>query len=200
MAPPNNPNIARVTVQYTRDTRQFENVFHLYRSSGWGYANLIAALTAAKNLWSTYFIPCIPGTITLTNFHGVVYDPDGAPWVADVPVTTGNVGTRPGVSEAGNVTMAISERAQYAGPAYRGRIYLPALSESDVSTLDNVGSGLIGVLATFAFQWLSVFADATANGKLTIFHRNDNLHSPVATIILENIVDSQRRRLPGRGR
>lgn len=200
MPPPNNPNVARITYQYLRDTRQFNNTFHVYRGLGWTEAQLQNALTSAFNLWVSALKSVVPNSVTLFNIHGHVYDPLGSPWVADHPVSPADPGTRGGPAEAGNATLAISERADLAGRAYRGRIYIPGLVENDVGQNDQITAGLIAGLTSFALNWLSAYADPNGVGQLVIFHRNDNLFSTVRSIVLESIVDSQRRRLPGRGK
>jgi hypothetical protein len=94
----------------------------------------------------------------------------------------------------------VSERANLAGRAYRGRIYLPSISESDVIFNDTISAALISGVAAFASGFLAAFPPGGANGTLSIFHRNDNLFSTVLSIVVEALIDSQRRRLPGRGR
>jgi hypothetical protein len=64
---------------------------------------------------------------------------------------------------------------------------------------DTITSALVGLLGTFAMQWLNTFGVNGSNGTLVIFHRNDNLFSTVRALVIESILDSQRRRLPGRG-
>lgn len=199
MAPPNNPNIARVTYQMHRGTRVVENTFHLYKSLGWSEAQLIAALEAAYGLWNTYVKPALTSAIALYNIHGAVYDPTGSPWVADRPVTPELPGTVGGAFEPGNCTVTVSERANLAGRAYRGRIYWPGIATSQYSGDDTANSTLLTALANFAVAWLATYPAGGATGQLAIFHRNDNLFTPVRSIVLENVLDSMRRRLPGRG-
>jgi hypothetical protein len=199
MPAPNNPNVARVTYMMHRGTRVVENTFHLYRSAGWTYDSLLLSLEAAYTLWNTYAKPAIPSSIGLYNIHGVVYDPNGSPWVADRPVVPEMPGGVTTGTEPGNVTVTVSERANLAGRAYRGRIYWPAIGQGMVAGDDTITSALVGLLGTFAMQWLNTFGVNGSNGTLVIFHRNDNLFSTVRALVIESILDSQRRRLPGRG-
>ena len=142
----------------------------------------------------------LPASISLFNIHGQVYDPLGSPWVADFGVSPAEPGTRSGTAESGNVTLAISWRAGLAGRAYRGRIYFPGLVEPDVNANDTIGTAAVAGLAAVGAAFLLNYNAPTGIGQLVLFHRNDNLFSTVVSIVLEALVDSQRRRLAGRGR
>lgn len=199
MAPPNNPNIARITYQMHRGTQVVENTFHLHRSGGWTLAQLQAAVLAAYNLWNTYAKPVIPSGIALFNVHGQVYDPNVSPWTADYTVSPEIAGTATGTTAPGNVTSTLSERANLAGRKYRGRIYWPGIPEGNIASDDTLNSAFIAALAGFALQWILAFPAGGTNGALVIFHRLTNTFDQIATIVIEKILDSQRRRLPGRG-
>lgn len=199
MAPPNNPQVARVTYQMHRGTRTFENTFHVARTGGYTLAQLAAVVDAAYTLWNTYAKPAMPAGVALYNVHGVVYDPTGNPWVYDHPVSPEVAGTIAGNMAPGNASVTISERANLAGRKYRGRLYWPALPAANVNQDDTINSALIALLANFASNFLATYISATGVGQLAIFHRNTNLWSGVASIVLESFLDSMRRRLPGRG-
>jgi len=199
MAPPNNPNVCRVTYQMHRGTRVFENTFHVARSSGFTLAQLAAVVEAAYTLWNSYAKPAMPAGVSLYNVHGVVYDPTGSPYVYDHPVSPELAGTLSGNMAPGNASVTVSERANLAGRKYRGRLYWPALPAANVNQDDTVNGALIGLLATFSANFLSAFNNSAGVGQLAIFHRGTNLWSAVASIVLESFLDSMRRRLPGRG-
>lgn len=154
--------------------------------------------------WSNYYKAAVPAVVSLTQVSLRLLDPSN-PLAVDQPVSPAEPGTRTGTAASGNVTLTTSWRTGLAGRLYRGRIYVPALSESDVFTNDTVVSAEIALLAIAAAQLISQLA--TNATPLVIFHRphlpphvHDNTATVVTSYVLENIVDSQRRRLPGRGR
>jgi|SRR5690242_1658735 len=198
MAPPNNFRIARVTMVFNRDTRVFNNSWHVYRSVGWVPADLVTIATAFYNWWTAAYKACVPTATLLTNIHVQVYDPTGSPWVYDRPVSPAENGTRAGTSEAANVTLATSLRAGLAGRAYRGRYYVPGVIEADVNPNDTAISGIVTTLAVAATNLIG--PALPAGFTLVIFHRFDNLFSTIVSYVVENLIDSQRRRLAGRGR
>lgn len=181
-----------------RDTRQIVNTVHFYRSAGWTLADLVTLGAALETWWATFYKPMVTANYQLNNIHMQVYDPTGSPYVLDRPTTPPIVGTRTGTAEAGNVSLSLSLRAGLAGRAYRGRIYLAGLGETDVNVNDTVVSSLVALAANAVTALIgSSLPPGTA---AVIFHRNDNLFSTIVAGVIENIVDSQRRRLPGRGR
>ena len=108
-----------------------------------------------------------------------------------------------GAALPNNVTIAIKWTTGYRGRSYRGRTYHPALYENmvDGNTI-NSGSGALIVAAYYAL----IGAIASANYELCVYSRwSDHNSRPIglATVItnatMDSTVDSQRRRLPGRG-
>lgn len=199
MAPPNQPQIARITYQMHKGTRVFENTFHLARAAGWSPTTLATAVDAAFTLWNTWARPALTTQVALYNVHGVVYDPLGFPYVYDHAVSPELPGTLSGASAPGNVSLTVSERANLAGRKFRGRMYWPAIPQGNINTDDSVNAGIIALLASFSANFLTTFNSGTGTGSLSIFHRNSNTYHAVASIVLEAILDSMRRRLPGRG-
>jgi hypothetical protein len=110
-------------------------------------------------------------------------------------------GTRNGGTEGidpANVTLTMSWRTGLAGKKYRGRDYIPGIISNDSTQDDHVGSALAAILAVaaqaYTASWIgTAFRDV-------IFHRADNTITPVISWVIDTIIDSQRRRLPARGR
>lgn len=196
MAVPNQPFICRATMVYARDTRTYENVIHLFKAAGWTLSAMQQSALDLREWWNTYYRQGCPGAVALTQVQIRLYDPAN-PLAYDLAVTP-NPGNRGGTAEAGNVTQTISWRTGLAGRKYRGRIYVPALAEPDVTSNDLVGSV---VSAVFSAAALALYSGALANGVVpAVFHRSTATYTPVNSHVVESIVDSQRRRLPGRGR
>lgn len=201
---PNNPLVCKVAMIFAHDTRQVINTFHVARTTGWDNTSMTALATAVRNWWDTLYKAAVPASIALNQIQVRLYDPSN-PLAVDMPVSPPILGTRPGTQEAGNVSLTMSERTGKAGRAHRGRMYVAGVSETDVTTDDRIGSAL-AVLVANAIANL-VFGALPAGDLLAVFHRPrdvphplNNLYTIVNTYVVENIIDSQRRRLPGRGR
>ena len=197
MAPPNNPAVARVAVIGNRDTREWVNTFHVAKPSG----SLVAAdLTEIANQMETFvnnYRAAWPTVILADLIQVRKLDPSD-PLAVDHPLVPPLAGLIPATAAPGNVTLALSERTGLAGRKFRGRFYTPGIADEDIVFDDRITSTLVSllnsILAQYITQWTStVFLPV-------IFHKFSNTYTPVISGVIEAILDSQRRRLPGRGR
>ena len=203
--PPDNPLVVRASLIFSRDTRVFVNTFHFSRAAGWTLTNMGDLASDLVDWWTNIYRGAIPSAVALTQVQIRKYDPTN-PLAVDFPVSPPVPGTRTGAPDAGNVTLTMSERTGLAGRAYRGRVYVPSLSEADVSDTDTLASVAVAVLAN-AIGGIIGSSWSSSGGILGVFHRPtlvshllDNTITNVTGYIIENIIDSQRRRLPQRGR
>jgi len=204
MVAPNNPNVCKVSLIFARDVREAINTFHVDRAGGWSLADMANLATRVHTWYSTYYKQCIPTNIALQVISLRVYNPV-APLAYDLPISPGEAGTRTGTAEAANVTITMSERTGLAGRAFRGRMYVPGISENDALANDTASSVLTSLLSTAMAQLIVALFNAPE--VMAVFHRPhipphvlDNTATQVLTYVIENVLDSQRRRLPGRGR
>lgn len=201
---PNNPLVCKVALIFQRDTRELVNTFHVARTTGWDISSMTALGTAIVSWYNSVYKAALPTTVALSQVQVRQLNP-ASPLAVDIPVTPASPGTRGGPTEAGNASVTMSERTGFAGRAYRGRMYAAAVPSNDVTSDDKVSSALVTLLGNAIGNL--VFGALPAGDLLAVFHRPglvpkplDNLYTVVNTYILENIIDSQRRRLPGRGR
>jgi hypothetical protein len=202
--PPNNPNIVKVAMIFQRDTREFVNTFHVHSDTGWNVSSMTTLANSVVTWWTTVYRLTSTAQVALAAVQVRLYDPLN-PLAVDIPVSPPVAGTRGTTAEAGNVSVAMSERTGLAGRAFRGRIFAPCVGESDVTITDTLISAAV-VLFGNAIANL-VFGALPAGNILHIFHRpglvpkpRDNTSTPVITYVVESLVDSQRRRLSGRGK
>lgn len=113
-----------------------------------------------------------------------------------IPLTANNTGTIAGDPCPGNVAVVISWRTGLSGRTARGRTYIGPIPEPNVSG-NTVNSGLVTVLATLAGQLIG--AAFTDGYELAIASLKDGLSRVVISSVIDALVDSQRRRLTGRG-
>lgn len=108
-------------------------------------------------------------------------------------------------SDPNNVTLAVSFRSGVTGRSFRGRNYVPGLPGSAISN-NRVSATLANNIAG-AYEIL-MGTDAVATGFTwgVISRRTNNaprvagIVTPITqVVIVDTVVDSQRRRLPGRG-
>jgi hypothetical protein len=117
---------------------------------------------------------------------------------------TGDVGNM-GVCTANNIAIAIKRSSGFTGRAARGRIYVPIGISGIATGTNNVSVGLAGYLV----DALDAMDDIiSANGFLPVIVHRVSAGVPLATavvytlvewVVVNNVLDSMRRRLPGRG-
>jgi hypothetical protein len=205
MAPtPDNPGVCKVALVFNRDTRTFINTFHVDAEVGeWDITQMIVLAENFRDWWNTHYRQAVSDKVSLVQVQVRKYDP-AVPLAYDLPVSPPLPGGRPGTVSPGNVTSTVSWRTGLAGRRFRGRIYNPGISEADTSEADELGSVVINLLAQAALQLIT---GALTTGELGVFHAPkdtpsafDNTITEVVSAVVEDILDSQRRRLPGRGR
>src|SRR5690349_10322329 len=202
--PPNNPQVVKAALIFARDTRELVNTFHFSRLSGWDTPRMRQLARDLVTWWTSLYRQAVPSAVSLVQVQIRLYDLAN-PLAVDWPVSPAVPGVRSGPPEAGNVSLTISERTGLAGRAHRGRVYVPSIAEADVPGNDIASSSLIALLATAAANL--IFGFTTSEGIWGVFHRPnitphplDNKIDNVTSYVIEDIIDSQRRRLPGRGR
>lgn len=197
MVAPNNPLVARISMLFTRDARTFVNTFHLARSTGWTLAQLQQAVVDTASWWSLYYKQSQGAGVALAQIQGRLYDP-AQPLAYDLNVTPPEPGTIASTLEAANATATMSWRTGLAGRKYRGRMYVPSLVESGVNANDTLNAALLALLANAANRFVGTWWSNQATP--VVFHRSTNGLTLITSFVLDAILDSQRRRLPGRGR
>lgn len=103
-----------------------------------------------------------------------------------------------------NVALVFTKRTALRGRSFRGRIYHPGLAESQVAGNQVLSATVTSLLAAYnllktltvgAETWPLVVVSRMHNGVVT----NPGETHAVTTIDTDGFIDSQRRRLPGRG-
>jgi len=145
----------------------------------------------------------LPTTISLINVRLTDLTTQTAP-VANYATGLPIAGTSASPSLPNNCALVITKRTAFRGRSYRGRIYHPGLMEADV-TNSQVSSGkvttllaaynLIRLFTNLGTDWVMSNVSLVSGG----FARVVAEVKPVVSFDSDGRVDSQRRRLPGRG-
>lgn len=199
-------NTAHVLIQGSCDGQQVNNDLYFRHTSGPIAATDLSALALAIGTWWA------GGVLPLLNesyLFGVVRARDlttanGFVAESQFALTPGGVS---GEAAPNNCTMSVSFRAAFAGRNFRGRNYIPCLTNSQV-TGNVIDSGFINDIRTQYEElitgggttpagWIWVVVSRFLNGLPRAAGVFNEIFS---VIVVDNIVDSQRRRLPGRGK
>jgi hypothetical protein len=100
-------------------------------------------------------------------------------------------------ADPGDVSAAISWRTGLAGRKYRGRFYHFQPNGGAINLNDTFTGGALALLSSVGQYLLNHMATAVL--KEIVFHRATNTYTPITETIVDQLVDSQRRRLASRG-
>lgn len=195
-------NTAQVELRFLYDGQHVENVFHVDGPAVWSAVEAEAVMLTFKNWWVGSWQAYSPTTLSLEMITLRPLDSPVAPgwvYVDGLPVA----GTETSPQLPNNVTYAVKWSTSFTGRSYRGRTYHLGLCEEQVAgnTLETTYrdhaiaayAGLITMM--IAADVLLVVASRISAGA----ERFAGLSTPIMSATVDPTVDSQRRRLPGRG-
>jgi len=116
-----------------------------------------------------------------------------------IEATPNLAGTVTGDGSPGNVTCAVTSKTGRIGRKYRGRNFMPAIAEQHTDGNAVIAGYQVNVMQFFA-RLLQGFATATTVYKTVVASRTFGLLTTIVSYGIELYIDSQRRRLHGRGR
>jgi len=197
------PNVAQVELMFNWQGEICQNVLHYYRAGDWDEATLFDLADSIAAQWATDFPAVTSNTVTLYNIVATaLYDNNGPQVVYDGILPT--PGTRVSPSMPNNVSCVFTKRTAFRGRSYRGRIYFIGLTE-DAIAANQVTAGVVNGITT-GFTNLMTFTIDAVPATLSVLSRIQNgvQINPAQSILVtaitsDGVVDSQRRRLPGRG-
>lgn len=198
------PNAVTASVRYLWDNQQVENTLSFYRAESWT-ETLMEQLANIIINWRTTQIRSLQASnLLMTEVYVVDQASDSAPAIT-VTVDSGDApGTTGTPSLPNNVSLAIQFRTAFRGRSGRGRNFILGLAEGQVS-----GNLIANSLATSyqdAYQALAGDVEALDAQHVIISKQTDGAPRPNGLVRLVTAyafadlsIDSQRRRLPGRG-
>lgn len=192
---------ARVEMRYSQYGQQCENVLY-WHGAGMDETALETLVGLVVEAWGDHFKPLQPSTLRLQEVIGTRQNV-----AEDIQFTQliETDGTASGVGLPGNVTLAISFKSGFSGRSRRGRMYWLQLTEDD-TTGNLVNDGFLLTLAEAVTAFFTDVADGAGVDHSIVSYchdgvwRTDALVTPVtAYAFADDFIDSQRRRLTGRG-
>jgi hypothetical protein len=203
-------NTALVETRMLYDNQKVENTLWVLNDTAWDGASLVELATEVKSWWDASYAGLVTTGVTLrevvctdmTTDTGAVGSVSGA----------GSVGTVGGTKMPSNVSLAVSFRTASRGRSFRGRNYLVGLSNSQIEQPNTAASDYIeaviaayndfmSAIDTAGWTWVvaSRFSGVDPDTKQPI-PREAGVTTPIVTVVVtDTAIDSQRRRLPGRG-
>lgn len=200
-------NTVRVAFQMTQDLQQVQNVVYVQDSTPWSVTKMDTLAAILVSWWETYMAPTQPASVALRQ---ITLRDMSVETGVEVVFTTGLplVGESPGVPLPNSVTVAIKLNTGLGGRSYRGRQYIVGLTELNLNADRNTITD--GTVTYFTEAYDQLIAEVEADytpGLVVASFSHDNALRTTAELtkvinakFTDNVLDTQRRRLPGRGR
>lgn len=196
-------NVLQVELIYLWAGQTVETVLHYKAPDPISIPDMNTAGAFFVTWYNTSLKPLHHSTIQLTQVKMTDLSFDFAPvvnWGTGLPI----VGTVGADGLPNNVALTLTKRTALRGRSYRGRIYHGGMAESQCAGNQIVGATVTSLLSAYAaILALTVGAESWPMVVLSRRHNGADLAAAVATNVVslssDGFVDSQRRRLPGRG-
>lgn len=198
------PKVAQVNLQYQLYDQQVENTLYLLNDAGWDTPSLINAAAAVVSTWTTNMMPLLSAELSFENVKLVDLNAQGGLGV-DYPVNPVVQGGVGGPSAPGNVAFCVKKATGYTGKSARGRIYLPGIGRSLI-TGNEVSASWRGLVVAALLTFQSAIESTIPGVHVVHVSRYTNgapriqgAYWNVVSYTADTFLDSQRRRLTGRG-
>lgn len=197
------PNTVMVELVYNWNNEICENVLYFEAEGVPDLAEMTALAAALSTWWGANMKGIVATSCSLTNVKVTDLNAANSPGI-DYSDNMPIVGTASTPSMPNNVSLAIAKRTVFRGRSYRGRIYSVGLTEGAVDNNAVTSTYRNSVLAAWELtkQFTAageVFNQVVVSRYSSGAPRAEGLTTPIINFSTDGIIDSQRRRLPGRG-
>lgn len=197
-------NTIKLETIYSWDGQYVENVFFYIVDETPDVATATSLCNAWAAVWDSKIRFTQPSNVILTALRGTIMEEENSP---GVEVTSGlpTNGSHVSPSLPNNVSLALRWTTALRGRSYRGRTYHVGMPEAEVTGNAIVPAYLTALLDAYN-DIITLTVDVgpallgVASRRSHGVERTQGVITPVTGLVIDQYVDSQRRRLPGRGR
>lgn len=197
------PDTAEIVIQAARGGQTILTTFYARNAAAWVTSDLIILGAAVDGWVDTHLRPSVSPSYDYLNTHlrdlRTIIG-----FEADVNTSAG-VGLRGASTGPNSECLAISRQSGLAGRSARGRVYWPDIPDEDKTDNNHVDPARVAVYAA-ALNSLTAAINGAGWTEVIVSRRSAGVLLAVAStlpvvnyIARDNVIDSQRRRLPGRG-
>ena len=196
-------NTVRVSMNYVEATQRIQNVFNVKFDSSPDISAMTTLADDFTDWWIASLAPEQAGEVSLQSLDLTLLttkDDLSLEFVTGLPLTGGSVAAK---ACPNNVTVAVKWGGNLRGRSHRGRTYHIGLADNQVS-----GSTLtVGMHTALITAYTALLTKINVIGRnLCVVsymtnkaYRTAGVTTPIVRVSIDSSLDSQRRRLPGRG-
>lgn len=197
------PNVVKVTLSFVWAGQIVEITLSFRKNTAPTTTEINDLIQSVRTWWSTHMRAWVSNHISLTNINATDQSSDSAPSI-DWPISPTEAGSVNVASVPTNSALVLSFRTPQRGRSYRGRVYIPGLPNSSLASATSITGAVVTAWSTVAAAigsigsaegWEHVVVSRYANNAPRVVAESTD----VTNYIVEFNLDSQRRRLAGRG-
>lgn len=197
------PNVAQAELTYVWDGQTVQNVLHYSKASPWSVTHLQELGQSLQEEWSASIRSLQPTTLSLVEIRCLDLSAANAEYfnyTGGLPLA----GTNASPSMPNNCALVLTKRTAMRGRSFRGRIYHPGLIDAYVTASRVNNDAVNGLVTAYTnLLGLQLLLDEALMVVVSRYNggapRAEGIASLVSHLTSDGVVDSQRRRLPGRG-
>lgn len=202
-------NTVQTNIRYTQIGQLLMNGLYWHKATPWTLTEVQALADDLWDAWATNMMIDLSTSLTLTEVQAIDLTTATSSIASHVQTLSGSDG---GAPMTPNDAFVLKLNTASRGRSFRGRIYLPGLTNNHQATLavlsTTAANNLLGNL-----QGIQTAIEASSGADLVVVSRYSGVDvngdpiprasgvaTPVTSISYSDLnMDSQRRRLPGRG-
>lgn len=199
------PDVAQLELIMSWDTQRIENVLHYTKAGGYQLDDLGILAEALITAWGLGPRGSMSSAVTLLEVRATDLSAQNGPAVT---ITTGLplaglITSTPSLPN--NVAIVMTKRTPLRGRSFRGRLYHPGLVEGEVVNNQVVSGRVTGLLNSYNSLIEITDIESDVNQMVVVSRYANNaprvtgVATPVFNFTTDGMIDSMRRRLPGRG-
>lgn len=197
------PDTVRVSLEFVWAGQIVAITISVKRPGGWTSSTVNDLYDVVYDWWTNSVKPGLTNTLSLQNINILDLSSSSAPSY-NFPVSPAEPGGSVSPSLPLNATIASSFQTLQRGRSFRGRVYMPGLTQA---WLNNAGTITSAWQATILSWWINLLTAFAANAWQHVVvsrvadgvPRTTAVVTPIIGYFVEQHLDSQRRRLVGRG-
>lgn len=193
----------KVVLNQLFGNQELANIIYFLKSGGWSEADMTALAADIEDWWTDEIAPWLSSALSLVGIDVVNMETDNAPSISRTvsPAVPGLASTEAVPANAAGV---VTFRTANRGRSSRGRNYLGGLTIDTIEGVNEIGANVVAGLIQ-GYEALSTIetGNSCEHVVASFYHlkqpRSTALLQEVLSYTMDNNVDSQRRRLNGRG-
>lgn len=196
-------NTVRVVLDQLFGVSELANIVYFLKAGGWNEGSMNDLAADMVTWWSENLAPILSDALALTGVTVTDLTTSSSPSISIpvVPVVPGQATT---AEQATNVASVVTFRSANRGRSSRGRNYIPGITAGQMVSPTDVGTVFAGLLVDAYEALADVETENTCTHVVASFYtsgapRVSALLQEVLNYTCDTALDSQRRRLRGRG-